>query len=238
MLEAVFIDFWNTLFVSSVHVDEYFRVRAVKLFEVYRRSGCDLSLDFVHDTLLHARRLCDAARKTGLEVPLNLELNVMDSMMNLFDLDADVFRALEEAYLYPLLNLTAPRKGSDVFISALKDMGLKLGLISNTFCGRDIVDGLRRWSLYDYFDVLVFSSDLGLRKPRGEIFQYGLLSLRVKPENAVMIGDDFEADIRGATDLGMRALWLSDAVSDYPYTIQDFQSALSYIKGWVSDSMD
>jgi len=46
----------------------------------------------------------------------------------------------------------------------------------------------------------------GVKKPHRNIFQYALSLADVKKENAIMIGDCIDADVRGAINFGMKAI--------------------------------
>ena len=46
------------------------------------------------------------------------------------------------------------------------------------------------------------------RKPDPAIFQRALAVLRVSAQQAVLVGEDLQADIAGAQAVGMRAVWL------------------------------
>lgn len=68
---------------------------------------------------------------------------------------------------------------------------------------------LRESGLADYFDVVVASGDVGFGKPRAEPFNAALEQLNVHPENAVMIGNSWGSDIKGASNLGMPSIWFN-----------------------------
>jgi len=61
-----------------------------------------------------------------------------------------------------------------------------------------------------YFEVIVASHDQRVRsaKPAAAIFEYALNAVGVSPEEAVHVGDSFEADIIGAHAAGIRAVLL------------------------------
>lgn len=65
-----------------------------------------------------------------------------------------------------------------------------------------------RLDLSDYFDAIVISSEVGVTKPRGEIFDitFEQLGSPTKP-SAVMIGDSLTSDIRGGSDYGIATCW-------------------------------
>jgi len=64
-------------------------------------------------------------------------------------------------------------------------------------------------SLDNYFEQLIFSEHVGVRKPHPNIFHYALEKAGARVEESLMIGDDWEADILGARDFGMDQAFLS-----------------------------
>src|SRR4051794_19853880 len=89
-------------------------------------------------------------------------------------------------------------------LSALRQAGLKIGLVSNT--SRDLDAFLRHHALD--VDAWVSSGVHGKVKPSPSIFKAVLELLEVEPEAAVMVGDSPEDDVAGAEALGIRALLL------------------------------
>jgi putative hydrolase of the HAD superfamily len=100
---------------------------------------------------------------------------------------------------------------SEALLDSLHDRGLKTGLVSNTWDPRWLLErDLEQMGLLSRLDTTVFSSDVGVRKPRPEIFDRALGELGVEPERTVFVGDRLDADVRGAGDLGMttiQAMW-------------------------------
>ncbi len=60
--------------------------------------------------------------------------------------------------------------------------------------------------LKDYFKTITNSEMAGVKKPHRNIFEFALSLADVKKENAIMIGDCIDADVRGAIDFGMQAI--------------------------------
>jgi putative hydrolase of the HAD superfamily len=96
-------------------------------------------------------------------------------------------------------------------LEALRARGLKLALVSNTASPEWLLRPvLERQGLVERLDAIVLSSEVGKRKPHPAIFQRALIELGVEPEEALFVGDRVVADIRGASNVGMRtvqALW-------------------------------
>ena len=59
----------------------------------------------------------------------------------------------------------------------------------------------------DYFDVIVTSEMAGVKKPNSKIFNLALDLAKAQPNESVMIGDSYEADIKGANAYGMHSIF-------------------------------
>lgn len=57
-----------------------------------------------------------------------------------------------------------------------------------------------------YFKTITNSEMAGVKKPHRNIFEFALSLADVKKENAIMIGDCIDADVRGALNFGMKAI--------------------------------
>lgn len=82
----------------------------------------------------------------------------------------------------------------------------RLGIVSN-FTG-NLQPCLEELGLARLFAAVSDSAVVGCSKPDPRIFLGTLATLGARPERAWMVGDNFEADIRGAAALGMRTCWL------------------------------
>jgi putative hydrolase of the HAD superfamily len=56
----------------------------------------------------------------------------------------------------------------------------------------------------------IAAADVGYLKPHRRIFEQALTELGAAPDEAVFVGDSLTADIRGAQEAGMRAVWRPD----------------------------
>jgi putative hydrolase of the HAD superfamily len=91
-------------------------------------------------------------------------------------------------------------------LAALKERGLRLGIISNYDSRID--DLLRAFEIESYFDGIHISSRIGAAKPDREIFRAALSYHRVEPQNAIHVGDSLREDVEGASMAGMRGVLL------------------------------
>ncbi len=60
--------------------------------------------------------------------------------------------------------------------------------------------------LESYFKTVTNSEMAGVKKPHPNIFEFALSLAKVDKENAIMIGDCIDADVRGAIEFGMEAI--------------------------------
>lgn len=63
--------------------------------------------------------------------------------------------------------------------------------------------------LSSYFDKIILSEDAGVNKPNPAIFTYALSKIKSVPNDVLMIGDSFEADIEGAYNSGIDQVWFN-----------------------------
>ncbi|MCX5646957.1 MAG: HAD family hydrolase [Phycisphaerae bacterium] len=91
-------------------------------------------------------------------------------------------------------------------LDTLKRMGLKLGIVSNTFVNRSSLERqLRELGLLDFFSVQVYSYELHVRKPSPEIFRIAADKIGERAQSVLFVGDRIDNDIRPALASGMRA---------------------------------
>ena len=58
-----------------------------------------------------------------------------------------------------------------------------------------------------YFDQVITSESVGVKKPNPRVFEHAIDCANATKENSIMIGDSLEADIEGAINFGMQAIY-------------------------------
>jgi putative hydrolase of the HAD superfamily len=125
-----------------------------------------------------------------------------------FGLKGEVERSLREEFDRSLGRHAVAFDGALALVQVCKSHGMKIGIVTN---GRDAfqrskIDGLQ---LTPLIDSIVTSGGLGIKKPDHRIFQTSLAELDVSANDAVFIGDDWQADMLPALAMGMQAIWKS-----------------------------
>ena len=88
-------------------------------------------------------------------------------------------------------------------LSGLMAKGLKLGLVSNGF-KRDLDYVLGELKLEKWFDAIVCIDSCNCAKPDNRIFLYVLDKLKIKPSEAIFVGDSIPQDYTGALGVGIK----------------------------------
>ncbi|MCU0852828.1 MAG: HAD-IA family hydrolase [Thermoplasmata archaeon] len=123
----------------------------------------------------------------------------------------DVGRAFDE--IMPGVSNWAPYPETISVLDLLKRRDLKLGVISNaTSLLTNVFDNL---GMSKYFDTVVISDEVGVRKPSPDIFKIALRRADVTASRSLYVGDMLEVDIVGAKKAGMNAV-LIDRTNTYP----------------------
>ncbi len=95
-------------------------------------------------------------------------------------------------------------------LSAIHD-GRKIALATNAIDSseEEIWLALKRVLLEKHFDKVYCCRKVGSLKPARTFYGHILKEMMMNPRDTVMVGDDFEKDIRGANQSGIFAIWLN-----------------------------
>lgn len=111
-------------------------------------------------------------------------------------------------YTTPLRRGVRAAPGAHAALAALRQRGVRLGLVSNTIWPADIHRAdLATLGLLAPLGVTSFSGAVGVWKPQAAIMHRTLDALGLAATDAVFVGDHPTEDIAAAQALGMRAVW-------------------------------
>jgi putative hydrolase of the HAD superfamily len=144
-----------------------------------------------------------------------------------YPVDDHVINSLARAYIEHLSSHSHLIPYSREILDYLKPR-YRLHIITNGF--EEVQERkMRNSEIFEYFDQIINSEMAGVKKPNPLIFQLALERSRVLPQNAIMVGDNLEADILGARAVGLHTLHLN-VHNDPPHTHGQIISDLSEIK--------
>ena len=117
--------------------------------------------------------------------------------------DAQLMELCAKFY-QPLRDLATVEPGLADMLTGLRDRGLTLGIISNTFVPGEILDRhIEAEGLMEFFPLRIYSCDVGVPKPNRRIFQVALDAIDLPAEQVMFVGDSPTTDICGARRMGM-----------------------------------
>ena len=98
----------------------------------------------------------------------------------------------------------------------------RLAVCSNYSHTPNALHILERDGLREYFDVVVVSADVGLRKPHPRIFERVFEELDLPLGSALHVGDSLAKDVVGAAPLGLETVWITRRIEDPAATRADY----------------
>lgn len=112
---------------------------------------------------------------------------------------------LADAYIENLSNYNSLVHGALDILEYLKPK-YTMHIITNGF---QEIQGkkMKNSGLEPYFKTVITSEQVGVKKPNPEIFNFALTTCQAKAEESMMIGDNYEADIMGAMQSGIDAIF-------------------------------
>lgn len=143
------------------------------------------------------------------------KVNVYEKLQNTYGWDESLSRHLWKDFQERFHEHCVPMSGLEELLQELSSSDLQKGLITNgeTLFQSRTIDALQ---IEKYFDSILISEREGIRKPETEIFSRCLEQMKVEPEEAVYIGDHPENDIKAASKLGLKTIWIENDVYEEP----------------------
>jgi putative hydrolase of the HAD superfamily len=113
---------------------------------------------------------------------------------------ADAFTLRREERILPF-------PGAIETLQRLQQRGIRMGLLTNG--GRELQrNKIQRFSLEQYFQVILIEGELGVGKPDRSVFLSALEQLGALPAQTWMVGDDLVRDLQPAWELGLGTVWV------------------------------
>jgi putative hydrolase of the HAD superfamily len=194
-VKAVLFDLGNTL----IYLDHY------KTFQkILRIHGITRTTEEIKEAFAKAAREFDIKKQSGIsahEVYTQSNMHILKHLgitnsKRLWALAEDIdirWFEVSKIYVYPDVKPT---------LTKLKKTGLKLGLITDGYKS-DLEQMLPKAGLQKFFDVCVCADTIGKCKPNPHVFEYALSQLKIKPSEAVFVGDRLDTDYIGAQKAGI-----------------------------------
>lgn len=170
-----------------------------EFIEVYTANNHLLWADYhvgkITKETLRSERFSKTFSQLGLD-PLHIPTAFEDHYVSLTPTKTNLFEGSEKVLAYLQKKYT-------------------LHIISNGF-KESTLTKMDRSGLNPYFANVIISEDVGVNKPDKAIFEYALHRASALKEESIMIGDSLEADITGAQNFGMKAIFFNPNKKEAP----------------------
>ncbi len=196
MIKAVIFDMFETL---------------VTLFEGRTYFSENMAEDIGADVTSFRKAWHESERDRSIG-KMTMREGIADTLRKIGKYDEETVDRLFEKRLAALGDtFSAIPQDSVDLLKGLKERGIKVGLITNTFSDeRDLV---RASELFPFFDAAMISYEQGELKPDPVMYLRIMEEFGVKPGECLYVGDGGSKELYAARDLGMnavQALWFHD----------------------------
>lgn len=234
-LRAIVFDLFDTL--VDVHLDRLprmsFEGRQIPstfglLHETLRRHGADVDFETFVRTLI----ALDQGYRHRMHVE-RIEVPTLERFTHLIErlgLESEQLpEALTDVHMGTICrHVDVPAHHAEV----LRELASahRLAVCSNFTHTPTAHRVLAEVGLAEHFDVIVVSEEVGIRKPRREIFETTLERLGVAPAEALHVGDNLDADVAGAAAAGLGTGWITRRVADPQRAIASHKGPLPELR--------
>ena len=205
--ENLFLDYGGLIFNYDFNEKTLFRAHNLAL-ACFNSVGFNLNLDKISAAHDRAIKAYLQARKHDF-TEWNMS-QIMGLMTENLGINSPALTS-QIATIYKLNDHDATPKGNSPEILRDLSQRRKLGIISN-LPHDSLIYELQKYGMKDLFDTVTISYQVGVRKPRPEIYLEAMRRAEVKPGNSLFISHD-EPEVKGARAVGMEAI-LTDSLEE------------------------
>ena len=199
-IEHVFFDLDHTLWDFEKNSDLTFQ-------KVFKINNLNIDLDTflkVYKPLnLEYWKLYREEKVTKSELRYGRLKNTFDAIN--YTVSDELINVIAKEYIDYLADFNYLFDGTFELLDYLKGK-YKLHIITNGFeevQNKKMINS----NIFHYFNKIITSESVGVKKPNPKVFNYALKLAKADNENSIMIGDNLEADIEGALNIGMKAIY-------------------------------
>lgn len=202
-IKHVFFDLDHTLWD--------FETNSAKAFEfIFNQGGVNVNID---EFLFHYRPINLRYWKLYREDRVSKKVLRYKRLKEAFDLlsykiSDDDINYLSKVYIDNLPNYNSLFDGTSEILNYLLPK-YTLHIITNGF--EEVqTKKMNASGILHFFDKIITSESVGVKKPNPKIFYHALEIAKTEAKNSIMIGDNYEADILGAQQVGMQTIHFKD----------------------------
>jgi putative hydrolase of the HAD superfamily len=232
-IKGIIFDYGGTIDSRGVHWSEV-------IWDGYRASNVAIDKATFRDAYVYAERELAKVRHilpednfhVLLQKKMQIELGWL--VENEFVDATTAQRTAPEIALYCYVRARECVEEARPVLDEIKAHHMPMVLVSNFYGNVQAV--LADFNLLHYFDSIIESAVVGVRKPDPQIFRLGVEALGLNPEEVLVVGDSYKKDIVPAESIGCHVAWIKgkgwtdeeDAVT-HPNTIEKIADVLKAV---------
>ena len=162
-----------------------------------------------------------SARDAGFEMHEHALLRLVNDSLGLeYSLTVEE----QETIFWENASTAEPMPYVEMLLEQLFQMNIRSAVISNiSFSGKALRRKIDRALPDNHVEFVIASSEYGIRKPNPLLFQTALRMAGVSAEETWYCGDNFQADVIGASAAGIFPVWYRGACESEEITEQTYE---------------
>jgi putative hydrolase of the HAD superfamily len=208
-IQAVLFDLGDTLIYFDDDWPVIFRQAKMELLRSLEEAGFELGKEFLDEFSSRMEAYYRERDTEFIEYTTRYILHKMLENWGQAEVPEEALsRALEDMHAVTQAHWI-PEEDALATLERLHLRGYRIGLISNAADDPNTQTLVDKLGGRPYFEVVLSSAAMGIRKPDPRIFWKALEQMGLSPNQAVMVGDTLGADILGAKNAGIFSIWIT-----------------------------
>ena len=188
------------------------RTTSIEVFEVFRQYYPEVEFEEFYDPFIESyHEFLEIKSIEFKEFPNRDRYILMLNKMGLAPIDQknSLIDKMVLAHMNGLASCVELPKENKRTLEYIKTQGYRLAIVSNFDYAPTAYALLDKFEITNLFEEIIISVEVGWRKPSHIIFESAVKKLQIKPEDALFVGDNYDADVVGSKALGIDAAWIN-----------------------------
>ena len=207
--DAILLDLGDTLLYFDGDWPKVFAEARQAMLHSLRSSGLQLGQEFLDDFYLRMEAYYLERDSEFIEHTTHYILRTTLADWGYDHQPDEILRSALAEFHHVTQAHWHPEEDAITTLQLLRQMGYRLAAISNAADDANTQVMVDKLGARPYLEFVLSSAEQGKRKPNPVIFRSALERLGVSADRTVMVGDTLGADILGAHNCGIYAIWIT-----------------------------
>ena len=188
------------------------RTTSTEVYEVFKQDYPDVSFEEFYQPFIDSyHEFQETKLKEFKEFPNRNRFKLMLSKMHLDPTENqdELEDKMVIAHMDALTRCVEFPEENKKTLEYIKTKDYRMAIVSNFDYSPTAYKLIDKLEIRSLFDEIIISDDVGWRKPKDIIFQAAIDKLAIKPNEALFVGDNYNADVVGSKAMGMDAAWIN-----------------------------